>query len=185
VDASAPADTTLARGNGSFQYTDPFNGTGYTVDDGTLNVATPPRVPAGMCLDVGNTRNNGDNARIWQCLAHTNQRFVLDDGRVKVADTVGTGQEMCLDTGNSRNNGDNVRIWACLATPAGTANQTWVLRRGSLVVEDTLGTAQEMCLDVGTTRNNDDNAFIYRCGTDNTNQKFVVESGYIKVRDTL
>ncbi|WP_405365845.1 RICIN domain-containing protein [Kitasatospora sp. NBC_00039] len=185
VDASAPADTTLPRGNGSFRYRDPNNGTDYTITDGTLNVATPPRVPRGMCLDIGNTRFNADNARIWQCLDHTNQRFVLDEGRVKVADTVGTNPEMCLDADNTGFNGDNVRIWACEYSDAATANQSWLLRRGSFVLESTLGSAQEMCLDVGGTRNNNDNAFIYQCGAGNPNQQFVVEEGYIKVKDTL
>lgn len=185
VDAGAPADTTLPRGNGSFRYRDPNNGTEYTIADGTLNVATPPRVPTGMCLDIGNTRFNADNARIWRCLDHTNQRFVLDEGRVKVADTVGSSPEMCLDADNTGFDGDNVRIWACEDTPEGTANQTWQLRRGAFVLESTLGTAHEMCLDIGNTRNNGDNAFIYRCGAGNPNQQFLVEDGYIKVRDTL
>ncbi|MFJ2861531.1 RICIN domain-containing protein [Kitasatospora sp. NPDC087314] len=185
VDATAPADTTLPRGNGSFRYTDPNNGTVYTIDNGTLDVATPPRIPTGMCLDVGNTRFNADNVRIWQCLDHTNQRFVLDDGRVKVAGTVGSGQEMCLDADNTGFNGDNVRIWACEYSRAAIANQTWLLRQGSFVLQSTAGSDQEMCLDVGTTRNNGDNAFIYQCGAGNPNQKFLVENGYLKVRDTV
>ncbi|MFC5667545.1 RICIN domain-containing protein [Kitasatospora misakiensis] len=186
VDAGAPGNTTLPRGNGSFTYTDPNNGTEYTITDGTLNVATPPRRPKGMCLDVGNTRNNADNVRIWRCLDHTNQRFVLDEGRIKVADTLGTGgPEMCLDADNTGTNGDNVRIWACEYSQAADTNQTWLLRRGSVVLESTLGTAHEMCLDVGNARNNNDNVFLYTCGATNPNQKFLVEDGYIKVRDTL
>ncbi|MER7756961.1 RICIN domain-containing protein [Kitasatospora sp. NPDC097643] len=185
VDATAPANTTLAPGNGSFRYTNPGSGTQYTITDGTLNVATPPRVPTGMCLDVGSTRFNADNARIWQCLDHPNQRFVLDEGRVKVADTVGTGTEMCLDADNTGENGDNVRIWACEYSRAAIANQTWLLRQGSFVLQSTVGTAKEMCLDVGGTRANGDNAFLYECGATDPNQKFVVDGGYIKVRDTL
>ncbi|MBV6696052.1 RICIN domain-containing protein [Kitasatospora aureofaciens] len=184
VDATAPDNTTLPRGSGSFRYTDPNNGTYYTIENGTLNVATPPSRPTGTCLDVGNTRNNADNVRIWQCLDHTNQRFVLDGGRVKVADTVGTGQEMCLDADYTGYNGDNVRIWACEYSQAATANQTWLLRQGSFVLQATADGYQEMCLDVGSTRNNGDNVFLYECGADNTNQKFVVDRGYIKVRDT-
>ncbi|SCF74686.1 Ricin-type beta-trefoil lectin domain-containing protein, partial [Streptomyces sp. Ncost-T10-10d] len=59
------------------------------------------RAAKEMCLDVGNTRNNGDHARIWQCVNHTNQRFVIADGQIKVEDTIGTAKEMCLDAGNT------------------------------------------------------------------------------------
>ncbi|MFB7476368.1 RICIN domain-containing protein [Kitasatospora sp. NPDC056184] len=186
VDAGAPADTVLPRGNGSFRYTNPGSATEYTITDGTLTVATPPRPPSGMCLDVGNTRVNADNVRIWQCLDHTNQRFVIDDGRIKVADTVGTsGPEMCLDADNTGTNGDNVRIWACEYTQAADANQAWLLRRGLVVLESTVGSAREMCLDVGGTRDNGDNVFLYACGAANPNQRFLVENGYFKVRDTV
>ncbi|MEV6987393.1 hypothetical protein AB0M95_39905, partial [Sphaerisporangium sp. NPDC051017] len=64
-------------------------------------------------------------------------------------------------------------------------NQIWVIRDGSIVIKDTLGTAREMCIDAGTTRNNNDNVFLYQCGATNTNQKFVIQRGQIKVEDTL
>ncbi|MFJ9839765.1 RICIN domain-containing protein [Kitasatospora sp. NPDC101155] len=185
VDPYAPDNTTLPRGNGSFRYMRPDSGTVYTIDNGTLNVATPPQTSSAMCLDVGNTRHNADDVRIWQCLDHTNQRFVLDGGRVKVADTVGTAQEMCLDADYTGENGDNVRIWACEYSQAARANQTWLLHEGSFVLQRTVGTADEMCIDVGSDRDNGDNVFLYTCGATNSNQKFVVERGYIKVRDTL
>ncbi|MFE5582139.1 RICIN domain-containing protein [Kitasatospora sp. NPDC056531] len=185
VDPYAPEDTALPRGTGSFRYTDPNNGTLYTIDNGTLNVRTPPRTSTAKCLDVGNTRNNADYVRVWDCLNHTNQRFVLDGGRVKVADTVGTAQEMCLDADYTGENGDSVRIWACEYSQAAHANQTWLLREGSFVLQRTVGTADEMCIDVGSDRNNGDNVSLYTCGAANSNQKFVVENGYIKVRDTL
>ncbi|MFF7988462.1 RICIN domain-containing protein [Kitasatospora xanthocidica] len=185
VNPSAPDGTTLPRGSGSFRYTTPGNGTEYTITDGTLNVATPPRVPTGTCLDVGNTRNNADNVRIWACLDHTNQRFVLDDGRIKVADTVGTAQEMCLDADYTGVNGDVVRIWACENSQAARAHQTWLLRRGSLVLQRTAGSGEEMCVDVGSERNNGDHVFLYDCGAGNPDQKFVVDRGYVEVRDTL
>lgn len=41
-----------------------------------------------VCLDVGNTRNNGDQVRIWQCVNHTNQKWVIQQGYIKVADTI-------------------------------------------------------------------------------------------------
>jgi hypothetical protein len=41
-----------------------------------------------MCLDAGNTRNNGYRARIWQCVDHTNQKWVIQQGYIKVADTI-------------------------------------------------------------------------------------------------
>ncbi|MEV6973369.1 RICIN domain-containing protein [Kitasatospora sp. NPDC093806] len=186
VDAAAPAGTTLPRGNGSFKYTDPNNSTEYTITDGALNVVTPPRTSTGMCLDVGGTRNNADAARISRCQDHTNQRFVHDDGRIKVADTIGaTRTEMCLDADSTHTNGDKVRLWACESTPTAAANQSWTLRRGSFVLESTLGTPHEMCLDVGNTRKNDDNVILYQCGATNPNQKFLVDNGYLKVRDTL
>ncbi|CAM5407571.1 hypothetical protein SALBM311S_04479 [Streptomyces alboniger] len=53
------------------------------------------------------------------------------------------------------------------------------------MVKDTVGKSTEMCLDTGTTRNNNDNVFLYACGSTNTNQKWVVQRGYIKVEDTL
>ncbi|MFJ8627202.1 RICIN domain-containing protein [Kitasatospora sp. NPDC093550] len=185
VNPSAPHNTTLPRGNGSFRYTNPGSSTEYTITDGTLNVATPPRVPTGKCLDVGNTRDNADNVRVWDCLDHTNQRFVLDDGRVKVADTVGTAQEMCLDADYTATNGDIVRIWACEDSHAARANQTWLLRRGSLVLQRTAGSGEEMCVDVGSYRTNGDTVFLYGCDLANPNQKFVVDHGSIEVRDTL
>ncbi|GHF59016.1 hypothetical protein GCM10018790_41230 [Kitasatospora xanthocidica] len=185
VDASAPSGTTLAQGNGGFRYSNPGSGTEYTVTDGTLNVATPPRVPTGKCLDVGNTRFNADNVRIWDCLDHTNQRFVLDDGRIKVADTVGAAQEMCLDADYTGTDGDIVRIWTCENSQAARANQTWLLRRGSLVLQRTVGSGEEKCVDVGSYRNNGDTVFLYGCDVTNPNQKFVVDRGYIEVRDTL
>ncbi|MFI5681888.1 RICIN domain-containing protein [Streptomyces cellulosae] len=183
VAASAPTGTALPPGKGTFSYTDP-GGTHYTISDGTLNVSTPSSASGSraMCLDIGNTRNNLDNARIWRCVGHTNQRFVIDEGQVKVADTIGTSREMCLDAGNTRKALDNVYIYAC-QTP--NANQRWVLRDGQLVVKDTIGKSAEMCLDTGTTRNNNDNVFLYTCGSTNTNQKWVVQRGYIKVEDTL
>ncbi|MFJ3709993.1 hypothetical protein OG204_04215 [Streptomyces sp. NBC_01387] len=42
-----------------------------------------------------------------------------------------------------------------------------------------------MFLDVGNTRNNGDSVILYQWGSTNTNQKFVVQRGYIKVKDTL
>nr|WP_223241980.1 RICIN domain-containing protein [Streptomyces sp. CBMA123] len=185
VDPYTPYDTSLPRGTGSFRYARPDNGTIYTIDDGTLNVHTPPLATTAKCLDVGNARYNADDVRIWQCLDHTNQRFVLDEGRVKVADTVGTAQEMCLDADYTGENGDNVRIWACEYTQAGRANQTWLLRAGSFVLQRTVGTADEMCIDVGADRDDGDTAFLATCGATDPDQKFVVERGYIRVRDTL
>ncbi|MCX5098227.1 hypothetical protein OG887_01305 [Streptomyces sp. NBC_00053] len=41
-----------------------------------------------MCLDAGNTRNNGDQVRIWRCVNHTNQKWVIQQGYIKVADTI-------------------------------------------------------------------------------------------------
>ncbi|MFI5617706.1 RICIN domain-containing protein [Streptomyces sp. NPDC051567] len=143
------------------------------------------RLASGVCLDVGNTRANDAKVRIWECLDHPNQEFVIDAGRVKVADTVGTAKEMCLDTGNTRNNGDRVRIWECLRSSGGVANQSWVVRGGALVVENTIGAGREMCADVGNTRRNGDSVTLYQCASTNTNQKFVVQRGYIKVKDTL
>ncbi|MEU9041253.1 MULTISPECIES: RICIN domain-containing protein [unclassified Kitasatospora] len=185
VNPSAPSDTTLPRGNGTFRYTNPGSTTEYTITDGTLTVATPPRVTTGKCLDVGSTRYNADNVRVWDCLDHTNQRFVLDDGRVKVADTVGTAQEMCLDADYTGVNGDVVRIWACEYSQAAGANQTWLLRRGALVLQRTVGSGEEMCVDVGSSRTNGDNVFLYGCDVTNPNQRFVVDRGSIEVRDTL
>ncbi|MFI8458702.1 ricin-type beta-trefoil lectin domain protein [Kitasatospora sp. NPDC085464] len=185
VDPYAPAGTTLPRGNGSFRYTNPGSSTEYTITDGTLNVATPPRTSTAKCLDVGGTRFNADNVRVWDCLENTNQRFVLDDGRVKVADTVGTAQEMCLDADYTGTNGDVVRIWACENSQAARADQTWLLRRGALVLQRTAGSGEEMCVDVGSYRTNGDNVFLYGCGATNPNQRFVVDRGYIEVRDTL
>lgn len=178
--ASAPAGTTLPAGKGTFRYTTPDNGTEYTISDGTLNVATSAVPRKGMCLDSPG-RANLNNIRIWQCLDHANQKFVIDGGLIKVADTVGTAREMCIDAGNTRKNLDNVYIWQCLANP----NQIWVVRDGSIVIKDTLGTASEMCIDVGNTRNNNDNVFLWQCGATNTNQKFVIQRGQIKVEDTL
>ncbi|MEU8178983.1 RICIN domain-containing protein [Microbispora hainanensis] len=180
VAASAPSGTTLPAGTGTFRYTDPGNGTDYTITDGTLNVATPAGARRGTCLDSPSRDNNG-NIRLWECVDHPNQKFVIDGGRIKVADTVGTAREMCIDAGNTRNAYDNVRIWQCMDHP----NQIWVIRDGSIVIKDTLGTAREMCIDVGTTRNNNDNAFLYQCGATNTNQKFVIQRGQIKVQDTI
>ncbi|MER7582874.1 RICIN domain-containing protein [Kitasatospora sp. NPDC097691] len=185
VDPSAPNGTTLPKGNGSFRYARPDSGTLYTIDNGTLNVATPPRVPTGKCLDVGSTRHNADNVRVWDCLDNTDQRFVLEEGRVKVADTVGTAQEMCLDADYTGENGDIVRIWACEYTQAARANQTWLLRGGAFVLQRTVGSGEEMCIDVGSYRTNGDKVFLYRCGVTNPNQLFRVEDGSIKVRDTL
>ncbi|MDI3409034.1 RICIN domain-containing protein [Streptomyces cavernicola] len=135
----------------------------------------------GMCLDIGDTRDFDDNARIYDCLDHTNQRFVIVDGQIKVEDTIGTGSEMCLSVAGGRTNGQNVRIRGCAASN----NQQWVTREGQIVVKDTIGTGSEMCLDAGGTRNNGDNVFIYTCGNLNTNQQWVVQRGYVKLKDTL
>ncbi|GHJ43548.1 hypothetical protein Cs7R123_08900 [Catellatospora sp. TT07R-123] len=183
VSPNAPSGTTLSpRGTATLTYNDINTRNTHTISDGTLTVATPapPAARAGMCLDVGNSRNNGDNVRIWQCLNHTNQRFEIEGGRIKVADTVGTGAEMCMDAA-ARNNGANVFIWRCTA---GNTNQQWVVRNGYLVLKDTIGSSAEMCLDIGNTRNNGDNARLWQC-MNHTNQRFVIQRGYIKVEDTL
>lgn len=180
VAASAPAGTTLSAGKGTFRYTNPNDGTEYTISDGTLNVATSAVARKGMCLDSPGRANLND-LRISRCRDHANQKFVIDGGLIKVADTVGTAREMCIDAGNFRRNLDKVYIWQCLANP----NQIWVIRDGSIVIKDTLGTAREMCIDVGSTRKNNDKVFLWQCDALNTNQKFVIQRGQIKVEDTL
>jgi hypothetical protein len=158
-----------------------------TISDGTLNVATPPAPPrrAGMCLDVFN-RTNGTPVRVWDCLNHTNQRFVVEGGQIKVADTVGTNNEQCVSTTNSRANGSPILLWRCSNVPGqAMANQQWVVRGGQLVLRDTIGSPREMCLDVTTPRVNNTNTILYQCQTNNPNQHFVIERGYIKVENTL
>ncbi len=193
VAAGAPAGTTLPQGGGTLSYTDPGSGTYYTIANGTLNVATPATGAATpMCLDAGNTRNNGDGVIIWQCAStpggNTNQNWVVRDGSIVVKDTVGTSTPMCLDAGNTRNNGDKVTIWQCASTPGGNTNQNWIVQDGTIIVKDTVGTSRPMCLDIGNTRNNGDRATIWQCASTpgtNTNQLFVVQRGSIKVEDTL
>jgi hypothetical protein len=45
-----------------------------------------------MCLDAGNTRNNGDPVILWQCAStpagNTNHLFVIQRGYIKVEDTL-------------------------------------------------------------------------------------------------
>lgn len=188
VNANAPAGTTLSpAGTARVTYNDTRAGQ-LTITDGTLNVATPAPTGgrAGMCLDATNGRANGTKVRIWQCINHTNQRFVIDGGQIKVADTIGTSSEQCVSTGSTRNNGDAVILWQCQAAgQSGARNQQWVVRGGQIVLKDTIGTAREMCLDVTTSRANNVDTIIYQCGATNTNQFFVVQRGYIKVEDTL
>ncbi|MFJ6462508.1 hypothetical protein ACIQM0_15960 [Streptomyces sp. NPDC091387] len=53
------------------------------------SVAAPAsRAANEVCQDAGNTRNDGDRVRLWQCIDHTNQRWVIQRGYIKVADTV-------------------------------------------------------------------------------------------------
>jgi len=165
--------------------------------------AAPLALPLGtayaagpaMCLDIGNTRNNGDAAKIWQCAVPgdpfvANQMFVIDGGQLKVANTLGTTRPMCLDIGNTRNNGDRAIIWQC-ANPGDTflVNQKFVIEHGQLKVANTLGTTRPMCLDIGNTRNNGDTAIIWQCAASWEsylyNQRFVIEHSMIKVADTL
>ncbi|MGW8882118.1 ricin-type beta-trefoil lectin domain protein [Streptomyces mirabilis] len=96
--------------------------------------APASRAAHEVCLDAGNTRNNGDQARLWKCAGHKNQRFVITNGQIKVEDTIGTGKEMCLDAGDTRNNGDRVRIWQCV----NHTNQKWVIQQGYIKVADTI-----------------------------------------------
>ena len=188
VNANAPAGTTLApAGTARITYNDVRAGQ-LTISDGTLNVATPAPTGGrpGMCLDATNGRSNGDKVRIWQCINHTNQRFVIDGGQIKVADTIGTANEQCVSTVPTRNNGDAVILWQCKAAgQAGATNQQWVVRGGQIVLKDTIGTVREMCLDVTSSRANNVDSIIYQCGATNTNQFFVIQRGYIKVEDTL
>ncbi|MFF2189173.1 ricin-type beta-trefoil lectin domain protein [Streptomyces sp. NPDC058155] len=94
----------------------------------------PKAAAKAMCLDVGNTRNNGDKTVIWECGNNTNQRFVLANGQIKVEDTIGKSREMCLDAGGGRSNSDRTRIWQCVDH----TNQKWVLQRGYIKVADTI-----------------------------------------------
>ncbi|MEV5704200.1 ricin-type beta-trefoil lectin domain protein [Actinoallomurus sp. NPDC052274] len=158
----------------------------------TLSPGTAYATGPTMCLDAGNTRNNGDPVQIWQCAVPgdsftPNQQFVIDGGQIKVADTVGTNKPMCLDTGNTRNNGDAARLWQCL-NPV-HPNQKFVIEHGQIMVADTLGTTRPMCLDITPTRNNGARALIYQCaGSWESylyNQRFVIEHSMIKVADTL
>lgn len=99
------------------------------------SVAAPAsRAAHEVCLDAGNTRNNGDQVRLWKCAGHKNQRFVIANGQIKVEDTIGTGKEMCLDAGDTRNNGDRVRIWQCVDH----TNQKWVIHQGYIKVAYTI-----------------------------------------------
>ncbi|MER5851648.1 RICIN domain-containing protein [Streptomyces sp. NPDC002012] len=154
-----------------------------TLGAGVPSSAAAPASHAAkeMCLDAGNTRNNGDHARIWQCVNHANQRFVITNGQIKVEDTIGRGKEMCLDAGSTRNNGDRTKIWGCGGT---NTNQKWIVRNAQIVLADTVGKSQEMCLDAGNTRNNGDHVRIWQC-LNHTNQKWVIQRGYIKVADTI
>ncbi|MFF7988771.1 hypothetical protein ACFZDG_03115 [Kitasatospora xanthocidica] len=86
VDVTAPSYTTLPQGSGTFKYNDANSGEEYTIADGTLNVETAAR--PGMCLDIGGTRNNGDNAFIYRCAYNANQTFVVDRGYIKVKNTL-------------------------------------------------------------------------------------------------
>jgi len=130
----------VPKGAATMTYTDP-NGTIYTINDGTLNVATPPAPGANAkCLDTG-ARTNGTGVRVWQCVAggHPNQTWVIDGGQIIVADTVGTSSPMCLSTLNSRNNGDNLLLWVCKAAgQPGYANQMWVVQDGAIKLADTI-----------------------------------------------
>ncbi|MFB7216229.1 ricin-type beta-trefoil lectin domain protein [Streptomyces sp. NPDC056255] len=143
--------------------------------------APASRAAHEVCLDAGNTRNNGDQVRLWKCAGHKNQRFVITNGQIKVEDTIGDAKEMCLDAGNSRNNGDRTKIWGCGGT---NTNQKWVVRNAQIVLSDTMGKSREMCLDAGNTRNNGDQVRIWQC-VNHTNQKWVIQQGYIKVADTI
>lgn len=186
VDANAPSGTALPAGTATVAYNDVRAGA-LTISDGTLNVATPAAQPrrAGLCLDVF-ARTNGTPVRVWQCLNHTNQRFVVEGGQIKLADTVGTGNEQCVSTSANRASGSGIVILRCaaLGTP-GHQNQNWVIRGGQLVLRDTIGSPREMCLDVTTPRVNNTNTILYPCQANNPNQYFVIERGYFKVEDTL
>ncbi|MFD4888243.1 hypothetical protein, partial [Kitasatospora sp. NPDC058402] len=57
---------------------------------------------------------------------------------------------------------------------------------GQIKVKDTIGTGREMCLDVGGSRNNGDRVKIWQCQSPGFgNQNFVIDSGQIKVKDTI
>ncbi|MGW3041838.1 hypothetical protein ACWC9T_17810 [Kitasatospora sp. NPDC001159] len=75
--------------------------------------------------------------------------------------------------------------WAWEYSQAARANQTWLLREGSFALQRTAGTADETCIDVDSDRDTGDNVFLYTCGAADSNQEFVVENGYITVRETL
>lgn len=183
VAATAPADTTLAKGSGTLSYTSPGNGTVYTISDGTLSVSTPPAGNAGMCLDATHLRAGGTKIHQWQCLdGNRNQVWDFDNNAIIVGDTAGTSSPMCLDSTRSRANRTDIILWRC---QAGNPNQAWVVRKGMIMLKDTIGTSRPMCVDVGTTRNNSDRVFLYQCGTSNPNQIFVVDNGNIKIKNTL
>ncbi|MEV0150648.1 RICIN domain-containing protein [Nonomuraea sp. NPDC050733] len=158
----------------------------------TLSPSTSYAAEPTMCLDAGNSRQNGNPVVIWQCAVPgdsftPNQQWVIDGGQIKVADTAGTARPMCLDAGNTRNNSDNVRLWQCLSPIH--ANQKFVIEHGQIMVADTLGTSRPMCLDITSTRNNGDRAIIYQCASSYEsymyNQRFLIEHSMIKVADTM
>ncbi|MFC4009887.1 ricin-type beta-trefoil lectin domain protein [Nonomuraea purpurea] len=116
----------------------------FAIDGGQIKVANTLGTSRPMCLDIGNTRNNGDGAKIWQCAKAAdaylvNQKFVIEHGQIRVADTLGTSRPMCLDIGNTRNNGDGAKIWQC-ANAADTFlyNQRFVIEHSMIKVADTL-----------------------------------------------
>ncbi|WP_433175424.1 RICIN domain-containing protein [Actinoallomurus sp. CA-150999] len=158
-----------------------------TLASGTAHASGPT-----MCLDVGNTRNNGDPVQIWQCAVPgddfvRNQQFVIDGGEIRVANTVGTNKPMCLDVGNTRNNNDPARIWQC-QNPV-HPNQKFVIEHGQIKVADTVGSSKPMCLDITPSRSNGARALIYPCAdaaaSNMYNQRFVIAHSMIKVADTL
>ncbi|MEV0406727.1 ricin-type beta-trefoil lectin domain protein [Actinoallomurus sp. NPDC050550] len=113
----------------------------FVIDGGQIKVANTVGTNKPMCLDVGNTRNNNDPARIWQCQnpVHTNQKFVIEHGQIKVADTIGTNRPMCLDITPNRNNGARALIYQCAASyESNIYNQRFVIEHSMIKVADTL-----------------------------------------------
>jgi hypothetical protein len=183
VAASTPAGTTLTPGRVTATFTDPKTKTFYSIDNGTLNIATPVKTP--MCLDTaGGGRANGTNVQIYKCVSgEPNQNWVIDGGNVIVGGTAGTKAAMCLDTaGSGRANGTNIQVYQCLNNHP---DQLWVVKDGAIILKATQGTASPMCVDVDNTRDNGNNVILYKCGTGNTNQRFVIDNGAIQVKDTL